>query len=607
MKPLDLIDYFLTCYIACISNGGDLMITCYGSELARGVNGVDLEEAGCDCDFLIIGIRTFIEHRNDFDGLNKDRVLVFIVSDNSFLEVYGAGFRRCFKVASLVSLTTSDVLYASHILPETLIELHDIVLLQQSVGSLDGDSQGLETYNRLVEAIGRRDYNLFCKTVVDSEDILSDAAGKVRELIDLIKRADCSLDGYRELKNSEGACEEVRLLKGESERLRKQVNELSSSNLRSAEVISALEEDVRRISLEKKDLISKIDEYDKQLMELRDESDVLKQQMDTLRQQSSDEYARVSVDLEESEKRCVMLRKEIEQKGVEHDEACAKIAELEGSITTKDEQYNELVAEYNETVNNVSRLKDCVLKQQVTIEKYKDAEDRLDSNAVIKKLQEQLAAAAANKFDIDDIRKSMPIIGNTFALAAQKIVVIKEVKTALYMNSFLLHLNDVCYERIYRTAKKSYCIVVFDMMLQDFRVFKYKTHNFFINAAPAVTSTQSRYITVVNQFDIAFLKNTLGLDKFDYLFVVDRLGLSPASVKHSSAVSFFMVDSIRDINEFNLGKSNLIVYGKPLQPTQSTITVFPNGDLFNKNREARAVQFHREKVMQSIFKISGIV
>lgn len=147
----------------------------------------------------------------------------------------------------------------------------------------------------------------------------------------------------------------------------------------------------------------------------------------------------------------------------------------------------------------------------------------------------------------------MPIIADDVKLSDANVIVLREVKTAVYMNKLLEFIQNT-YRLHQRTQGKKCLLLVLDPLTDEFREMKYRKHKYPIN-------TYSKEIPMlITDKEKPFITSILDLSTFDEITIVDRyMKLAPA-VKRTDITTYFLVDSFNDSVDYNLSRSQCVAY-----------------------------------------------
>lgn len=570
------------------------MATFYGYKRLRLINREALEElnancANCaNCAYVVFGLREFNDKERNFVGVNKDLIAIFVTSREALIKLGDKGYRRVFVVPTLMNLTYEEIQEALSLELEPLRENLAIAKLIELKSNHPQIKDSLDSLSCLAKGLQERDVKV-CSVILGKHwKQIIESSNFMQEAIDTVKG----------LRNTFILCKDLeecrmQLARWESSQvLETQMSDMSKNAAadthvfdKNSDVDSRLEEELTRITKEhenavteltrvKQELGIQISNLTESLAEQSIENKKISEQRDLL-------ISDVNLKLLEINK----LKEELS----EEKRKCAEIHEnalkLGASLLTASEQLNEA---------------------QVRIARLEEATGGLDANTVIAKLKSELAEASKSKTGNEQLKQIMPIIGDTFPLEAKKILLIKELKPAIYMNSFLSVLSKVCGSITESNPSETFCILVLDRLNNEFREFKYRKRGFTINSAPGINLQRNGNVLVTNTFDIGFLKNTLKIGSAKYLIVVDRLGLRDSPVKHNAVETFYMIDSRHDVNDFAIkGSHNLIVYGK-LAHTSAVASISPTDSLYESTTEDREFTLYRQQAIENMLIEAGV-
>lgn len=295
----------------------------------------------------------------------------------------------------------------------------------------------------------------------------------------------------------------------------------------------------------------------------------------------------------------LQLGKEKSDVELQLSEARAKIQNLESKLAVAQNDLEAAKEAYDKVNAEFRKNAELVIRARKVIEDYQMKEDAVNKDKTIQSLREELAKATRTSINPQAISEQLPIISSDkMVLKCDKLVVFRELKPAIYMNTLLQQLNTVCVQKLLNERNKTFIILVFDFMTDQFRCHKYKKARFAINALPDLADN-GNMIAVTNKIDMDFFRNTMKLHTFDYIFVIDRFGLLRPIVNHPKAYDFYLIDSSTDVSDFRVDKSKCIIYGKS-DLIQYRASVTPEGSLFDKDDEGRAFKFYQSKLVTNI-------
>ena len=109
-----------------------------------------------------------------------------------------------------------------------------------------------------------------------------------------------------------------------------------------------------------------------------------------------------------------------------------------------------------------------------------------------------------------------------------------------------------------RSKGKAPLILVFDNLMDQFRINKYQKHGFAINSVP----NPPNFVVVTNDLSILFLKEVLKIQKYDFVMVIDRLGALRSVANSDKTLTYYLIDSPEDISDFSLDPQACIGFYK---------------------------------------------
>lgn len=225
---------------------------------------------------------------------------------------------------------------------------------------------------------------------------------------------------------------------------------------------------------------------------------------------------------------------------------------------------------------------------------------------IIAHLREELRKAQTLAFD-QIVNSRMPIFQESTALNAEHIFYFKEIRPAVYMNSFLAYagaLLKIKYKNIY---KKEYLIIVLDTLCDQYAVSKYRKRGWAINSRP----DPKNGILVTNCFDFSRLKSEYNVDTVDLVLVIDRTHVTTDAVQISRAHKYYFVNTINDMTDYNLEPAYCIGF---LGNFQSESGVYPkyrvdpwDPMLSTTDSRKRCGKCSNDKILETILNETGVL
>lgn len=227
-------------------------------------------------------------------------------------------------------------------------------------------------------------------------------------------------------------------------------------------------------------------------------------------------------------------------------------------------KYNQLLADKQMADSQLSVLrseKDALTARLASIKDVQSAAqptDAFGSEAMIKSLKAELELTKSVS-PAEKVYGMLPIITDSMSVKTQYILQFKEIKPTIYINSLLYWTSLVLKSAMIREARKAPIIVIFDNLMDQYRIQKYRKHGYSINQVP----TAPNIVTVTNDLSLLFLKETLQIQKYDFVMIIDRLGSIRSVAKSDKTITYYFVDSPEDITDYNLDPQACIGFYKP--------------------------------------------
>lgn len=576
------------------------MVSILGIQFARDLVVDDPRLSKVKSTAVVLGMGALSKNKTELlRKQNQGKVTVFVTAAQNAVEAYQMGFTRVFIVQALCRVNVQDVIDADNTLQNMIDQNMKVYMLADSTPR---DLNALEAISELTSCIEKRDADRLTKVLLTSGIKIHHAADSILKMVKCANQ----ISGLDDLRRQRDKSEKEKVaLSAEIDSLNLKVTTLSEESGRGGVDKSVLMEAEGRLAA-----------LQAKYKELQDSSSKLEAQVVKLTSEvtaKTEENIKLYADLTSEQ---ATLRKtndglKTQLETVKSDKTAAdlELARMSDLLRDTKTELIQSAAQYNLVIQETAGLTD-------EFEQTKQKLSQLEANAedqdllnTIARLKLQLADANKEKMSTNGLKTIMPIIGSSFALNARKVICFKEVRPAIYMNTFISALNEILKDTVGKTQRRSYCIVVLDMMLSDFDKFKYNKKKFNINCAPVANSAKPKMATVINNFDVAFLKGTLKLQNYDYLFIVDRLGLVEPSVAHSSLIEYFMINSIRDISDFNLKGLNTIIFGSSMANLKNTgsVVIAPAGELYSMGENEREFRLYKDNVIKDVLVRSGVI
>lgn len=210
---------------------------------------------------------------------------------------------------------------------------------------------------------------------------------------------------------------------------------------------------------------------------------------------------------------------------------------------------DEIIAEFGEAQKKTDTLRNRITeltKENSIIKASKGApEEKISElHKRVRELEEDIANYRENDL-------VLPLFTPDFNCQSNKLIVIKELKTAIYMNSFLEYLG-MSNEVLYNFEKRRILVVVVDDLKDELRNIKYRKHGFRINTEPTDNG-----IVVTNK-TMEELKTFISFDAYDTVIVIDRSMQTTCAVNHPKEDIYYMIDSETDMVDYNVNSKKCI-------------------------------------------------
>ncbi len=233
-------------------------------------------------------------------------------------------------------------------------------------------------------------------------------------------------------------------------------------------------------------------------------------------------------------------------------------------------------------------------------------EDGLDAkDSIILQLRQSLNQAQTMSW-ADVMLKRLPAITNSVSLQAKKILYIKEVKPTVYINSLVYWMQVYLKQRL--DSNKTFLIVIFDQLTDQFMCTKYTNRGWALNGPPKANSK----VVVTNEVSLEFLKGTLNIQYYDYIIVVDRFHLLTDVIDTPVTERFYLINTPNDIVDFKLDPDRCIGFFEWSNPSKGPCpckyTVMPSDPGLAPAQTAnRGYKILKDRIWEDILKGVGIV
>ena len=280
------------------------------------------------------------------------------------------------------------------------------------------------------------------------------------------------------------------------------------------------------------------------------------------------------------------------------------------TITTADIHQNAEFKSMQMRLDTISKQKEDLLQE---FEEYKkDVEQQAalvganTQNDVIKHLREELKKAQTLAFDqIVDSR--MPIFQETTTLDAEHILYFKEVRPAVYINSFIKYAASLLRIKYHKSLKKNYIIIILDTLCDQFTVEKYRKRGWSINSQPSAEEC----VLVTNSFDYSKLKSEYHIDQRELVMIIDRTHVKTDAVQMRRAHKFYLINTVNDVADFELDPAYCIgFFAKVPAGTPATPRYLINpwdDSLAEADTRKRCGKCSSDKILSTILEETGVL
>lgn len=432
----------------------------------------------------------------------------------------------------------------------------------------------LITKNSLLNFMNTRYEDNRIKLVVDNLLPLykqyGTTVGCIAELLQSIKS--CNLETYRKLVKYNinpmvGVLDQLKMMvtlaeamQGNATTIQAMQAEIADARVKSAEY-SLLQQKFAELTTEREDLRHS-------LTMLKSEYNELKEKV---AQDTASSIMTTSVNVSESPE-YLALKKQLEQANLKLTELSAEYSRLQitAGIVTNDSGTEE------------------------------DPKDRLITN-----LKKEIETLRSTSY-VDMLRQRIPSVTQALALKADCILYLKEIKPQIYINSLIQWLEVLLRVRYRDLYHKTYLILVFDQLSNEYTIKKYDKRKWAINTTPNATAS----VVVTNEVSLGFLKDRLQIDQYDFLVVIDRLGNLRDVFDTPKTQKFYLVNTVNDVTDFNLDRNRCIGFFDQdadqfvkyhMSPTDAT------GGLTTSDFEKRAYKIYKDHVFDKILIEIGVM
>lgn len=267
----------------------------------------------------------------------------------------------------------------------------------------------------------------------------------------------------------------------------------------------------------------------------------------------------------------------------------------------------QLESQLRDTVATLSTVQDKYKKLQLAtgVLNTPDCAGMDTKDKVIRQLKQDLLTATTTSWDqLTD--KRIPAITDNITLAAEHILYIKEIRPTVYINGLVFWLNTYLNIKLTKERKKSFIILLFDPLHNQYTAGKYAKRGWAINNRPLANSN----VVVTNDMSMEFLKGTLHIHEYDFIVVIDRLGLIKDVVSHKLAHRINLINTVNDITDYHLDPASCVGFWEmPANEQQPCKYVIKPSDpkLFVARQDLRSYKFASDGIWAQILKDTGVV
>lgn len=217
---------------------------------------------------------------------------------------------------------------------------------------------------------------------------------------------------------------------------------------------------------------------------------------------------------------------------------------LADDIPSVRKEYSTEQEEKRRAASNVKTLTEELEKVRNTPTIPKSHVDELERTLI--SVQTQLKSK-------DALSIKLPIIAEDIKFTDSRVIVLREVKTAIYMNK-LLEFIRTNYRLRQKTENKKYLLLVLDPLSDEFRLAKYKKHSYPIN------EVVKDIPMLISNEDLSAISKLVDLSSYSEITIVDRYQKIQSAVKHPKADTYYLIDSLSDTIDYNLDRTRCIAF-----------------------------------------------
>lgn len=375
----------------------------------------------------------------------------------------------------------------------------------------------MDRVKQLLSAIEEDDDNKFETITQDMELMIREVATAEKELSDLkVELVSVNIKYTDAIENKSRLVSEIVQLQEQINSTPKQLD------------TSVYEQTISSLN-SKIEILSATLKKEQEKPDYSEELDSLKHEIEELERQLSEKNALSSVDIAEKYSNQIETVKQANEK-------------LQSTLVSKNEEVTKLVQEIS-----VLKSKPAAKEESVA-----------DLEKIIKQLRMKINEASS-----DEEQREYPIITQSMKLKADSIVVFKEIKSCIYMNSLIDYVasyfcvnnnTEAHLEQGYRF------ILVLDPLVDETTKLKYLKHKFPINENfKDIGCKLPLLITNKSQEDIMKI---VDLSIYSKIVVVDRFKRLESAVKRKGVDTYYSIDSPTDPSDYNLSTSKCVGFFK---------------------------------------------
>jgi hypothetical protein len=210
-------------------------------------------------------------------------------------------------------------------------------------------------------------------------------------------------------------------------------------------------------------------------------------------------------------------------------------------------EVQELITAKNVLEEQVDELnKKLFSKKDTPADTHKDEEIELLKTAL---------RESQGKSNSDVSETMLPCIDDTVYIKAKKIIYIKEIQPCVYMTTLLKWMMLYASKLASKADENSQLLIlIYDRLENAYTMKKYTKNNISINTVP------TNHAVVTNKLDKSFLINTLKIEQYGYIFVIDRLGFNRNAVNRSDMYDYYLINSPSDLTDFKLKPEKCVAF-----------------------------------------------